>query len=105
MEHYDLVKHLKSQIEWSYDTFGPDQRSNGVLDHITKEVEEVRQDPSDIEEWIDIALLALDGAWRAGYSPIDICNALAEKLRKNKTRSWPDWKESDPNKAMEHIEE
>lgn len=32
-----------------------------------KELEEIEADPSDVVEWVDIMLLALDGTWRAGH--------------------------------------
>ena len=38
----DLVAHLTRQAAFSRATFGPGPRTEGVLDHITKEVEEVR---------------------------------------------------------------
>ena len=56
----------------------------------------------DLYEWIDIVLLALDGAWRAGYSPATIAEALEAKQSKNENREWPDWRTADPNKAIEH---
>lgn len=46
-------------------TFG-DQSTRGVARHVAKEVEEVAFDPTDGGEWADVALLAVDGAWRAG---------------------------------------
>lgn len=100
---FDLVAHLHRQREFSARTFGPGARTAGVLDHIRKELTEIEARPADLSEWIDVALLALDGAWRAGYSPEDIALALAEKQVKNESRKWPDWRTAEPGKAIEHV--
>lgn len=103
-ETYDLVSHLHRQREFSLETFGPGERVNGVLDHIKKERKEIEKDPSNLEEWIDVVLLALDGAYRQGYSPSEVAAALDEKLTENENRDWPDWREQDRDTAIEHIE-
>ncbi len=59
---YDLVAHLYRQREFSLRTFGPGPRTAGVIDHIRKELREIEADPLDLEEWIDVVLLAFDGA-------------------------------------------
>ena len=59
--------HLARQAEWSAATFGPGSREKGVTDHIRKELVEVADATSPAEkqkEWIDVVILALDGAWR-----------------------------------------
>lgn len=101
----NLASYLREQIEFSERTYGPGERTEGVIDHIKKELEEVKQDPSDLEEWCDVVILALDGAWRVGYSPEQICSGLIAKLEKNKSRKWPDWRTADKNKSIEHIRE
>ncbi|MDC8456904.1 dATP/dGTP pyrophosphohydrolase domain-containing protein [Marinobacter sp. DS40M6] len=102
---YDLIKHLHRQKAFSERTFGPGVRTRGLLDHISKEVTEVYKNPSDVTEWIDIVLLALDGAWRAGHTPEQIAAALEAKQSKNESRTWPDWRQSSPNQAIEHLED
>jgi hypothetical protein len=62
----DLIQHLFRQRDFSLRTFGPGQRTHGVLDHIRKELAEIEAKPADLTEWVDVILLALDGAWRAG---------------------------------------
>lgn len=94
--------HLDRQREFSLRTFGPGPRTNGVLDHIAKELDEIRKAPDDLSEWADIIILALDGAWRTGAEPQDILDAIAAKQAKNEARTWPDWRTQDPNKAIEH---
>ena len=105
----DLVKHLVRQQEFSFRVFGPRKTgvplfdTAGVRDHLHKELVEVANAPADITEWIDIAILAFDGAMRAGHEPLDIARALAEKQAINEMRSWPDWRTAEPGKAIEHI--
>ena len=99
----DLITHLYRQIEFSHKTFGPGARTEGIIDHIKNELEEIQADPKDLYEWIDVIMLALDGAWRAGYSPEEIAFAIDKKQTKNENRKWPDWKTAEPGKAIEHI--
>lgn len=100
---YDLIAHLDRQIAFSERAFGPQQRAAGVIDHIRKELAEIEADPSDIEEWIDVILLAFDGVRRQGYTPRQIVDALDAKLTRNESREWPDWRTADPDKAIEHV--
>jgi len=102
-EGFDLVKHLYRQRQFSEKTFGPGARTKGVLDHLKKELSEVGKNPDDVTEWIDIVLLAFDGAWRSGHSPEEIVSALEAKQTKNESRSWPDWRQASPDKAIEHV--
>jgi Protein of unknown function (DUF550) len=99
---FDLHSHLARQADWSGRTFGPGSRAKGVVDHIRKELAEIEANPGDLKEWIDVAILALDGAWRSGASPSEIIAALVAKQAKNEARNWPDWRTADPNKAIEH---
>ena len=100
---FDFEKHLQQQKEFSAKTFGPNFNHMGIIDHIKKELVEIETDPHDLIEWIDIVLLACDGAWRAGYTPRQIVEALEYKQAKNEKRIWPDWRKADPTKAIEHI--
>lgn len=101
--HFDLVAHLYRQREFSLRTFGPGSRIQGVTDHIRKELAEIEAAPGDLGEWIDVALLALDGAWRAGFDPATIALALATKQIRNELRTWPDWRTAAPDTAIEHV--
>lgn len=103
--HLDLVAHLYRQREFSRTTFGPGPRTNGVITHIRKELIEIEEHPSDLMEWIDVVMLALDGAWRAGHEPAAIALALATKLTRNELRTWPDWRTVAPDTAIEHVRE
>jgi hypothetical protein len=96
-----LEEYLEDQKAWSTRVFGEGKRTEGILKHIEKESDEVRDNPEDLMEWIDIAILALDGAWRAGYQPEEIVLALVEKQEINFDRKWnvPD----SENKPVEHV--
>lgn len=101
-DRFDMVAHLERQRAFSLKTFGPGTRSAGVVDHIRKELREIEADPTDVEEWIDVIILAFDGAWRAGFEPAQIVKAIVAKQTKNEKRRWPDWRTADPDKAIEH---
>jgi hypothetical protein len=103
MNYYDLVEHLEKQHDFSLRTFGPGKRTKGLIDHIQKELREIECDPADLTEWIDVIMLGLDGAWRAGFEPQEIAQELHDKLERNKARDWPDWRTADPDKAIEHV--
>lgn len=103
MPGYDLMSHIKRQKTFSENTFGPGARTKAVLDHIRKELLEIEAAPNDLEEWVDVIMLALDGAWRSGSEPKDIAETLKDKLTKNENREWPDWKTAEPDKAIEHV--
>jgi len=99
---FDLLWYLKRQHVFSRNTFGPGPRTAGIIDHIRKELIEIEQSPLDLSEWVDVITLAFDGASRAGHSGDDICLQLFGTLSRNESRTWPDWRTSDPNKAIEH---
>lgn len=100
---YCLIAHIERQRDFSRQTFGPDVRTAGVIAHIRKELDEVTATPHDLSEWVDIILLAIDGAWRHGFTPEQIAAGLEAKQSKNENRTWPDWRTSDPNGPIEHI--
>lgn len=111
----DFESHLTRQIAFSRATFGPDERTAGVTDHIRKELQEVaralRADQR-AREWVDVVILGLDGLWRAvqanevwltsdEVAQIAV-GLIVEKQGRNELRDWPDWRTADPNKAIEH---
>jgi hypothetical protein len=99
---FDLVQHLRRQSEFSARTFGPGPRVEGVTDHIEKELKEVRESGGALDEWVDVIILGLDGAWRSGATPEQIVAAIEAKQTKNEGRKWPDWRTAEPGKAIEH---
>ena len=104
IRHYVAIDadHLDRQRKWSGRTFGPGTRTQGVLDHIRKELIEIEADPLDVGEWVDVIILAFDGAWRAGWEPQEIIDAIRTKQTRNENRVWPDWRTADPDAAIEH---
>ena len=99
---FDLIAHLQRQSAFSLKTFGPGPRVRGITDHIRKELREVEDEPNSLE-WIDIVILALDGAWRAGFTPEQIASAIEAKQKKNEKRNWPDWRNYAQNEPIEHL--
>jgi hypothetical protein len=99
---FDLVAHLHRARAFSEKTFGPGARAGGVVAHIRKELDEITAEPTDLEEWIDVMILAMDGAWRAGYEPEEIVAALVAKQNKNESRVWPDWRKFAADQPIEH---
>lgn len=93
---------LTVQRAWSAKTFGPGRRTLGIIDHIEAEIVEIKKDPTDVEEWIDIVILALDGAWRTGASPARIVEVLVDKMARNRARKWPDWRDFTEDQRIEH---
>ena len=102
-ERFDFSAHLARQRDWSAKTFGPEGRLLGVVDHIRRELREIEADPGDLREWIDVVILALDGAWRTGAYPDAIIAALVAKQAKNEAREWPDWRGKPMDMAIEHV--
>ena len=99
-----LVDVIEAQQEWSLATFGDGDRTAGTLAHIRKELDEIAADPGDLEEWIDVMILAIDGAWRATRaSPADITVALLAKQAKNRARKWPPIGSVPPGEPVEHV--
>jgi hypothetical protein len=106
--------HLVRMINFSRQTFGPGTRTLGVTDHISKELIEIRDawavGEDTLPEWVDVIILGIDGAWRSQYNkslrPEDIAaliiQGLLAKQAKNESRTWPDWRTADPDKAIEH---
>lgn len=103
VQTFELCAHLYRQREFSKHTFGPGARTKAVLDHIERELKEIEEHPTDLGEWIDVVILAFDGAWRAGYTPEDIVGALLAKQVINESRRWPDWRDVPDDRAIEHI--
>ena len=110
----DLEQHLIRQMVWSRATFGPGARTDGVIDHIRKELVEVAESKGSPSEWVDVVILALDGLTRSMWAEVGYrvsadyiadaaVKAIVFKQAKNERRDWPDWRTSDPNKAIEHV--
>lgn len=95
--------YIERQRHWSREAFGPGPRTEGILQHMAKEMDEVRAEPDDLMEWVDLMILALDGAWRSGHTSAEIIEALHAKQEKNLAREWPDWRGFGDDEAIEHV--
>lgn len=99
---YPLADYVARHADWSLKTFGPPSvwDAERLCRHIEKEVHEIRQRPSDCEEWMDVIILAIDGAYRSGHPPAVIAATLQQKQLKNINRTWvvPE----DPTVPIEH---
>lgn len=116
MTQYDMVAHLARQAAFSRATFGPGPRTDGVCEHIGKELNEIQietDEPGRTSEWVDVAILGLDGLLRSiwarfpHYTSSQVAamavDEIAAKQGKNERREWPDWRGRSPNEAIEHI--
>jgi hypothetical protein len=116
----DLKQHLLRQMAFSHATFGPGERTAGVIDHIKKELVEVENHcgGGHPEEWVDVVILALDGLTRSlkfrhgitferARHPRAVageaCRMIEAKQGMNEIREWPDWRTVDPDSAIEHV--
>jgi hypothetical protein len=83
----ELFNFLYRKNRWSNETF-PQCTVKGVIDHIEREIVEIKEKPDDLEEWIDLLLLAFDGCNRIGATPYEVCKMLEYKQDKNTKRKW-----------------
>lgn len=108
-QKYALPAIFARQFAWSDRTFGSGYRMTALLKHIRKELQEIERSPNDPVEWIDVALLALDGAWRCvslSGASVEVCaatvaEALIDKMAKNRERQWK--VSSNPDEPIEHV--
>lgn len=80
---------LLTQIIWSKKTFGEEKRTKGIIKHIKKELKEIELNPTDLLEWIDVIILAMDGYWRHGGKPGLLLELLEKKQKINFSRDYP----------------
>ena len=111
-----FVSHLTRQRVFARATFGPDERMEGVIKHIEKELIEVRNAAPGVDrirEWVDVVILGLDGLMRCvgvarpGLSADHIAEcafaAILDKQVANEARVWTDWRTADPGAPIEHT--
>lgn len=97
----NLAEYIAAQKSWSQRTFGNGARTVGICKHIQEELAEIQRDPNDVMEWIDVIILAIDGAWRAGFDENKIVDSLLAKQQINFSRAWPSPQAEDV--PTEHI--
>lgn len=106
-----LSRILLNQAHWSHETFGPQFKPKGNIDHIRKELKEYEDNPS-LKEAVDVFILAMELLWRTAREEhphqvmeLAVIDAITSKMDINLDRIWPDWRTADPNKAIEHIKD
>lgn len=112
----DFTAHLTRQAAVSRALFGPGPRTEGICDHIAKELNEIsiaEHEDDRAHEWVDVAILALDGLLRSiwAFDPHLTAPQVADravkmleaKQSKNEKRTWPDWRTVPGLRAIEHI--
>lgn len=92
-----LSNYLYKQKSWSQRVFGDGKRTVGITEHIKSEIEEIRENPSDPIEWVDIIILALDGFWRCGGNIYHIEQYLTKKQEVNFLRQYDKRPENQPS--------
>lgn len=107
----NFEEQIYKQVVFSQETFGPGSRTKGVIDHIRKELVEVENSKGSSDEWVDVALLGLDGLARAlkterKLNDADTASAvvakIVEKFQINTKREWPDYRTASQDSAIEH---
>lgn len=110
VSHVYMPKILDEQVltefkEWNFNTYGPGERLTGTIEHIKNELEEIEKEPHDLVEWVDVMMLAINGALRHGHEPQAIIDAFHKKFDINKKRKWKDWREVPEGEPITHIKE
>ena len=110
LSHLYLPKIIDEEVieqfkEWNFNTYGPGERLTGTIEHIKKELEEIEKEPHDLVEWVDVIMLAMNGALRHGHEPQAIIDAFFKKFEINKKRKWKDWREVPEGEPITHIKE
>lgn len=102
-DNFDFKLFIEQRYDWSLKIFGTGRRTEGLIKHIIKELNEIKNKPDDLFEFIDVIFLALDLASRAGYTSDEIISAIIRKHGINILREWP--KHSKDGEPIEHIRE
>lgn len=103
---FSLALFVDAMRPWSLATFGTGERTAQTIAHLRKEIAEVERAPSDITEWVDIILLAIDGARRSAYATgSELVAAMVSKQVENSRRTWPDWRTVPEDEPIEHVRE
>jgi len=98
------AKQFKEITEWQKETFGKATAKSKVI-HLLDEVLELKNDldnnnPDIRLEYADCILLIYGSAHANGMSYEDICSAVDEKMKINKSRIWG---KPDENGVVNHI--
>lgn len=103
MNSYDLIKALKRQFEFSQRVFGAGPKTEQILRHISRQSVDTIARGNPTEEWVDIMILAMDGALRSGSTPYEIAGLLEYKMTVNEAREWPKLEDQVMDEPVHHI--
>ena len=98
----ERIQRLQDNIaEWSDASFGTDDRTIGILNHLKEEIEEVveaknnyEEDPTGIlqarmaSEFADCLILILDAARKSDLDTTLLLQAAEHKMQINRNREW-----------------
>jgi hypothetical protein len=86
---------------WSIKVF-PEYHTMGIIGHNHLELIEIGQAPSDLSEWIDVIILAVDGAWRRGHEPLGDHRRGLCQAGSLQSQDMADWCTAAKDVAFEH---
>lgn len=98
-----LVRFLRDLMEFQHEAFGDRQTIEGVISHVDEEVVEIKADPTDRKEWLDLMTLGVSAFRRLGDTPESLAEAWRGRLEVLKGRTYPDWRTADPDKHINHV--
>ena len=73
------------------------------LDHLKMVLVLLTEEPQNAVLWFKALAIAVKGYERACGDSDELLMQMFAKQRKNFNRDWPDWRLTDPNKAVEHV--
>ena len=85
-------------VAWQQHQF-PHRTAHSIATHLSREAAELVAVPNDAEEMADIFMLLVGAADRSG---VNLINAVAAKLEKNKARTWGT---PDADGVVSHVEQ
>jgi uncharacterized protein (DUF1800 family) len=87
---------------WADSVSAKDRHPKQILQHLKKEIEEMFQEPSNLNGYADVGILWLNAAAKVGHKVDDLYYAMIGKMMVNKLRKWG---KMDENSVIEHVRE
>lgn len=88
---------------WARQTFGAEQRQDGIFAHLTREIKELGKSipESDPDELADCTILLFE---LAGYAEVDLLDEVEKKFAINQQRKWGPMQEDGSILHIEHLD-
>ena len=99
---WDFFKVMENWAKWSDSVWGENRPPNGTVNHLVEEAAELAENPTDIMEYVDVIMLAVDGLRQAGFDFAEFTDAAIKKLAINKAREWGP---VDENGVSRHVKD